>query len=124
MRLTVLLLLGLAQAAPQPVFKSGVNLVEVDVVVSDKSGQPVRGLSRGDFQVFEDGKPVELSTFVAIDLAAAPATASLPAPDHSGSSLGSNDQPERCASRRCRCRLPGNRAPRSASESRCARRTR
>ena len=94
MRLTVLLLIALGQAAAQPVFKSGVDLVEVDVVVIDKSGQPVRGLSRNDFQVFEDGKPVELSTFAAIDVPPAPAAAELPAPDHSGSSLGSNDHAE------------------------------
>ena len=49
----------LAQAAHSRPFKSGVNLVEVDVVVTDKAGQPVRGLRREDFEVTEDGKPVE-----------------------------------------------------------------
>ena len=59
MRFTALLLVLLAQAASQPTFKSGVNLVEVDVVVTDKAGQPVRGLRQEDFEVTEDGKPVE-----------------------------------------------------------------
>ena len=44
MRFTALLIALLAQAS-QPTFKSGVNLVEVDVVVTDKAGQPVRGLT-------------------------------------------------------------------------------
>ena len=44
MRAAAMVLVMLAQAASQPVFKSGVNLVEVDVVVTDKAGQPVRGL--------------------------------------------------------------------------------
>ena len=44
MRATAFLLVVLAQAASQPTFKSGVNFVEVDVVVTDKAGQPVRGM--------------------------------------------------------------------------------
>ena len=81
MRATALLLVVLAQAASQPTFKSGVNLVEVDVVVTDKSGQPVRGL-RVDFEVTEDGKIVSVETFTAIDLPAAPPGAVVAAADH------------------------------------------
>ena len=82
----------LAQAASQPAFKSGVNLVEVDVVVTDKAGQPVRGLRQEDFEVTEDGKAVSVETFTAIDLpAAAPGTV-VTEPDRSGTSLASNDQ--------------------------------
>ena len=40
-----------------------VDLVEVDVVVVDKQGQPVRGLTQKDFSVKEDGHTVELTTF-------------------------------------------------------------
>lgn len=40
-----------------------VNVVSVDVFVTDKKGQPVRGLSKGDFQLLEDGKPVDISNF-------------------------------------------------------------
>lgn len=88
------LLLTLALQAPsQPTFKSGVNVVEVDVVVTDASGQPVRGLRQQDFDVFEDGKPVEIAAFTAVDIPAAPPGAPLPAADRSGVALASNDQP-------------------------------
>ena len=87
-----LLLVMLAQAASQPTFKSGVNLVEVDVVVTDKAGQPVRGLRQEDFEITEDGKAVTVETFTAIDLPAAPPGTVVAAPDRSGSSLASNDQ--------------------------------
>ena len=92
MRAAALVLVMLAQAASQPAFKSGVNLVEVDVVVTDKAGQPVRGLREEDFEVTEDGKAVSVETFTAIDLpAAAPGTV-VTEPDRSGTSLASNDQ--------------------------------
>jgi VWFA-related protein len=40
-----------------------VELINVEVWVSDSSGNPVYGLGREDFDVFEDGQPVELSHF-------------------------------------------------------------
>ncbi len=43
-----------------------VNVVNVDVVVTDSSGRPVLGLGRDDFLVVEDGEPVELTNFLAI----------------------------------------------------------
>jgi VWFA-related protein len=39
------------------------NLVVVDVTVTDKSGQPVDGLSVNDFTVLEDGKPQKITVF-------------------------------------------------------------
>lgn len=48
-----------------------VRVVNVDVVVLDADGRPVTGLSREDFELFEDGKPVELSNFAAFEEAAA-----------------------------------------------------
>jgi hypothetical protein len=39
------------------VIKENVRRVIVDVVVTDGSGRPVRGLTRDDFSVAEDGKP-------------------------------------------------------------------
>ena len=82
------------QPAQQPTFKSGVNLVEVDVVVTNQAGQPVRGLGQADFEVTEDGKPVTISTFLAVDLAAAPPGSPIPPADRSGTAIASNDQPE------------------------------
>jgi hypothetical protein len=50
---------ALRQTAPQatPKFKSGVELVVLDVSALDEKRQPVRGLSGDDFTVLEDGKP-------------------------------------------------------------------
>ncbi|HEX9366110.1 MAG TPA: VWA domain-containing protein [Vicinamibacterales bacterium] len=44
-------------------FSSGVNLVEVYAAVTDRAGNPVQGLTRGDFTVLEDGQPQALSAF-------------------------------------------------------------
>jgi VWFA-related protein len=40
-----------------PVFRSGVDLVIVDVTVVDRNGAPIRGLTADDFDVKLDGKP-------------------------------------------------------------------
>jgi len=55
------------QAAPQPppraVFRSNVDLVTVSVVVRDKNGNVVKGLTRDDFTIIEDGKNQSIDTF-------------------------------------------------------------
>ena len=43
-----------------------VEIVNVEVYVSDKDGNPVSGLTIDDFEVFEDGRPVELLNFYAV----------------------------------------------------------
>ncbi len=63
---------------PDVVFRTGANLVVVDVFVRDKSGKEIRNLNKEDFTVVEDGKPQALSIFEFQQLAAdplAPATA-------------------------------------------------
>src|SRR5512132_165155 len=44
-------------------FSSRVQLVEVYASVIGADGEPVMGLRRADFQVYEDGRPQELTTF-------------------------------------------------------------
>jgi VWFA-related protein len=46
-----------------------VNVVNVDVYVTDKAGKPVPGLDRRDFELYEDGKRVEITNFEAVDRA-------------------------------------------------------
>lgn len=48
-----------------PVFDSGVGLVLVDVVVTDRSHRPVLGLDASDFRVFEDGTAHAIVSFAA-----------------------------------------------------------
>lgn len=43
-----------------------VNLVNVEVVVTDKQGNPVLDLDKDDFELFEDKHPVEITNFVAV----------------------------------------------------------
>jgi VWFA-related protein len=49
---------------PQPpVFKGGLNLILVDVVVRDRTGAIVRGLRADDFELLEDGRPQQIQSF-------------------------------------------------------------
>jgi VWFA-related protein len=57
-----------AQPVPKPTFRSGRDLVVVNVVVRDRQGRLVRGLTRDDFAVFEDNRPQVISTFDFEDL--------------------------------------------------------
>jgi VWFA-related protein len=51
-------------AAPdQPIFRTGINTVRVDVIVSDRQGNPVSDLKLEDFEITEDGKPQKADTF-------------------------------------------------------------
>jgi VWFA-related protein len=51
------------QGAQQPVFRASVNLVHVEVVVVDSTGQPVKGLSKDVFRVLDRRQPQTVSVF-------------------------------------------------------------
>jgi VWFA-related protein len=55
-------------AGQPPVFRTGINYVRVDVIVSDKQGNPVDDLKESDFDVAEDGKPQKIDTFKLVKL--------------------------------------------------------
>jgi VWFA-related protein len=66
---------GAAQAPPgpfgpdgQPIFRTGINFVRVDVIVSDRNGNPVNDLKQGDFEVTEQGRPQTIETFKLVSL--------------------------------------------------------
>jgi Ca-activated chloride channel homolog len=54
-------------AQQPPVFRSGVDLVNLGVTVTAKSGSLVADLQAGDFDVYEDGQKQTLSYFAAGD---------------------------------------------------------
>src|SRR6185503_7101832 len=50
-------------ARQQPVFRSRLNVVSVDIIVRDKSGAVVRNLTAADFEIREDGRPQDITNF-------------------------------------------------------------
>lgn len=56
------------QPPPPVTFKTEVNYVEVDAVVSDQQGNFVAGLTKDDFEVLEDGKAQKIELFTEIDI--------------------------------------------------------
>ena len=54
-----------AQSATQtpPTFRVRADLVQVDVVVVDGTGEPVSGLTQADFTLVDRGKPQTIATF-------------------------------------------------------------
>jgi VWFA-related protein len=53
---------------PPPVFveRIDVNVINVEVFVTDGQGRPVTGLTRDDFEIVHDGRPVEISNFFTV----------------------------------------------------------
>ena len=50
------------QTPPRPIFRAGVDLIQVDVVVLDAEGRPVHGLTKEDFTLIDRGKPRDIAT--------------------------------------------------------------
>ena len=82
-------LLGQAQKSPSPspspgstpTFPSEVEVVNVDVVVADKKGNPVTGLTKDDFTLLDDGQPQSVTSFEAVTTPTpAPVPAGAPSP--------------------------------------------
>ncbi len=44
-----------------------VTVVNVEVFVTDKKGNPITGLGRDDFEILEDGRPVTITNFYAVE---------------------------------------------------------
>src|SRR5471030_2485497 len=55
-------------AQQPPIFRAGINYVRVDVIISDKNGNPVADLQPADFDVFEDNKLQKIDTFKLVKL--------------------------------------------------------
>jgi VWFA-related protein len=61
-----------AQAPPSVTFQVEVNYVDVDAIVTDESGNFVTGLTRDDFEIFEDGAPQQVEMFSYVELPVEP----------------------------------------------------
>ena len=75
-------------AAQQPTFRAGVELIEIDAVVTGADGNPVTGLTAEDFEIVEDGTPQTIAAFSTVNIpiarsapAEAGAAAVAPAPE-------------------------------------------
>src|SRR3954471_24660215 len=58
--------------AAQQTFRTEVDLVHFGVVVTDKQGAPINGLTADDFEIKEAGKPQTIKFFAAGDPADSP----------------------------------------------------
>ena len=69
MRVAILACVALASLSGpgQQVFRAGVDLVHFGVVVTDRQGAPVAGLTLEDFEIVEEGKPQAIRFFAASD---------------------------------------------------------
>src|SRR5712691_11848589 len=76
-----------ADQAQQPVFRTGINFVRVDVIVTDRNGNTVPDLRQSDFEVVEDSKPQTIESFklVKLDGGAVPTADGPPRPIRSDS---------------------------------------
>jgi VWFA-related protein len=78
-----------AQTEETPTFPTQLEQVIVDVVVTDKKGVPIRGLTAADMTVTEDGVKQDVVSFEAVELPDKPAAAPPPPPK-----VSSNTAPE------------------------------
>src|SRR5215216_4560887 len=77
-----------------PTFRSGTNVVRVDVSVMDKDGKPVRNLTPEDFELRENGAVQAISSFKLVDATGEPTDdLSLPirSPQHAATEAARDD---------------------------------
>jgi VWFA-related protein len=51
-----------------PTFRVTVEAIEIEAFVTDEQGKPVTGLTREDFEILEDGKPQDITSFSQVDI--------------------------------------------------------
>jgi VWFA-related protein len=69
-----------ASEVPKLVDTMEVKVINVDVVVTDKKGNTIKGLTKDDFEVLENGVPKAISNFYEVEPRAATATATSTTP--------------------------------------------
>ena len=76
--------------APQATFKTGIDVISLDVSVLDKNSRPVHGLAAKDFVVLENGRPQSVVAFLPVEVPA-PIPPSAPWLRDVGEDVVSND---------------------------------
>jgi VWFA-related protein len=79
---------------PTPTFRAGVELVQIDAVVTDRAGNPVSGLTADDFELREQGKPRDIAAFATVDIPLEQVERPLYAPTAIEPDVASNSGPE------------------------------
>ena len=59
-----------APQQPQTTFRTGIDAVTIDAIVTDKQGNPVTDLTAADFEIKENNKVQKIETFKRVDLTA------------------------------------------------------
>jgi VWFA-related protein len=54
-------------AQKRPIIRSTTRLINVSVVVTDRQGRPVEGLTKDDFQIFDNGHPEQVAFFSMVE---------------------------------------------------------
>jgi VWFA-related protein len=57
-----------AQQPTRPTFRGQVDIISVDVFVTDRAGVPVPNLRLDDFELFEDGHPQVITSFAEVNI--------------------------------------------------------
>jgi VWFA-related protein len=84
---------------PTPTFRTDVEYVEVDALVSDEQGRFVSDLQKEDFRIFEDGKPQTIANFALVEIPVDPiepqrsSGGDVVSPDVVSPDVVSNEQP-------------------------------
>ena len=73
---------------PAQTFPSGVELVRVDVVVTDKDGRPIPNLTQADFTLSENGAPQTIASFESVTVADAPDSEAPVTPPFASTNVG------------------------------------
>jgi VWFA-related protein len=77
-----------------------VRVINVDVMVTDRAGKPVAGLTKNDFELFENGQKREITNF--LEMKAPQTTVTLVAKEHPATPQPAAKQPEASADARSR----------------------
>ena len=67
------------QEPPVPIFRTGINFIRVDAIVTDGDDNPVTDLTVDDFEIIEDGAPQTVESFQLVEISAVPAPDAEPA---------------------------------------------